>query len=129
MAVLLDSPVVVGGESLEQHIVYENDDYEPTLEQAYIEAHWRPNDIESSLDAASHYSKGTMRFACNAPNGIGMTYLNLLTDQVIGKFPLNMQLTRGDWLVQILALTPSAASRVGAWRRTYVDVTYQATRS
>lgn len=112
--------------SLEGHIVFENDQYVPEQNQAYVECLWRPGIVEATLDQTTHMERGTMRFMAMLPLKGGAAYTNTLADDIMSTFPVGNRFTQNGWAVTILSLARSQATRAGAWRRVFVDVTYQA---
>jgi len=124
IAPVLDDLPEVEGETLEGHVVFENDLYEPVEGQPHVKCHWRPGALEASMDGRTSWERGTMRFELCGPLRGGATYLNALADEMMSKFPISTRFTHSDWVVTVIGLVRSAATRTGAWRRVFVDCVY-----
>ena len=111
-------------------VVFENDDLIPTVDEPYIECHWRPGPKRSAMDGSTLHEAGTMRFEINTPTPGGATYINALADEIESHYPPACRLPpRGGWTVTVMEVGRSAAQRLKNWRRCYVDVGYIAVKA
>ena len=110
-------------------VVFENDHYQATIGQPYIQCEWKPGAVSGTLNGSVFRDNGIMRFEIWTNLNEGATFTNALVDDLISIYyhpttRISRDATTAKWDIDVISVKRSETVKILGWRHTSLDVVY-----